>query len=97
MLLTPNIAATLNANAIAAARATPVCVVAVTAAAAGTAATEAILGDTPRSRGLGRPSHVSAAFASERAFMERAARSESCGRGEAVRALRSRAVRSRRS
>jgi hypothetical protein len=60
MLLTPNIAATLNANAAAAARATPVCVVTVTAAAAGTAAKKATWCDTPRSRGLGRPSQVRA-------------------------------------
>jgi len=42
MLLTPNIAATLNANAAAAARATPLWVVSVTTTAAGTAPKNAI-------------------------------------------------------
>jgi hypothetical protein len=42
MLLTPNIAATLNANDAPAARATPPSVVSVTATAAGTAAKNAI-------------------------------------------------------
>jgi hypothetical protein len=59
-LLTPNIAATLNANAADAARATPVCVVRMTATAAGTAAKKATWCETPRSRGLGSPSQVRA-------------------------------------
>lgn len=60
MLLTPNIAATLKANAADAARATPVCVVRMTATAAGIAAKKASWCETPRSRGLGRPSQVRA-------------------------------------
>jgi hypothetical protein len=53
MLLTPNIEATLTAKAVPTACATPPFVVKATAAAAGTAAKNAIRCETPLKRGFG--------------------------------------------